>query len=281
MSNQELERLARRAAGGDQEALDALVRELQDGIYRLALRMLADPEAAKDATQEVLVKVVTHLSEFRGESSIRTWVWRIATNHVLSVRRSRREHELGFEGLERMLEAGLAAERGREPLPEQPLLEQEVKLGCTHSMLACLDRPHRIAFVLGAVFELPGEEAAAVLEIEPAAYRKRLARARERMRAFMERNCGLVNDQASCRCRTQIRPSAEAGLMDPQRPVYALHPTWAEPRVHESYAAIATGERYLAVLRSHPDYAAPEALRERLRDMLRSADSLGKVARDS
>jgi hypothetical protein len=137
-------------------------------------------------------------------------------------------------------------------------------------MLLCLDREHRMAFALGAVFGLPGEESAEVLGIAPAAFRKRLSRARERMRSFMERNCGLVSESAPCRCRKQIMPCVHAGVLDPEAPVYAVHPVQArsEPGLQEAYEALETGERYLAVLRSHPDYAAPESLRERLRQLL-------------
>lgn len=264
-----LERLAASAQEGDQAALDAFVRRIQDDVYRLALRMLPDPEDAADATQEILVKVVTHLAGFRGESGVRTWVWRIAVNHVLSFRRSRREPGIGFAQLEEVLAAGLEAGAPGEA-PGDALLEEEVKLGCTHTMLTCLDREHRAAFVLGAVFGLPGEECAEILDLEPAAFRKRLSRARARMRDFMERACGLVSEEAPCRCARQIRPSAEAGLLDPERPVYALHPTRArdEPGLLEAYGAIEAGERFLEVLRSHPDYAAPETVREALRAAL-------------
>jgi RNA polymerase sigma factor (sigma-70 family) len=273
MTTETLEVLAARAAGGDGDALETFVGRIQDDVYRLALRMLADPADAEDATQEILVKVVTHLSDFRGESGVRTWVWRIATNHVLSFRRSRREAGLSFEQLEGMLAAGIAAEPALGEAPADALLEEEVKLGCTHTMLTCLDRDHRAAFVLGAVFELPGEECAEILDIDHAAYRKRLSRARRRMREFMERSCGLVNADAACRCRRQIRPTAHAGLLDPERPVYALHPVRAqsEPGLRQAYSAIEAGERYLEVVRSHPEYAAPDSVRETLRRALARA----------
>lgn len=270
MSTETLETLAARASDGDRDALERFVERVQDDVYRLALRMLADPSDAEDATQEILVKVVTHLSDFRGESGIRTWVWKVATNHVISFRRSRRELGLDFAQFEDVLAQGVAAAAALPPEPGDALLEEEVKLGCTHTMLTCLDREHRAAFVLGAVFELPGEEGAEVLEIEPAAYRKRLSRARDRMRTFMERNCGLVSEDAACRCSKQIRPSIHAGFLDPSRPVFAVHPTHARsgPGLREAYEAIDAGERYLEVMRSHPEYAAPESVRNALRRVL-------------
>lgn len=271
---EELEQLAGEASRGDRGALDALVGAISDQVYGLAMRMLGHPADAEDATQEILVKVITHLSGFRGESSLRTWVWRIAANHLVSVRRSRREVPgLSFERLEAMLDAGLEAAASMppsDPSPEEVALEEEVKLGCTHAMLLCLDREHRLAFVLSEIYDLTGPEGATVLGIEPAAFRQRVSRAKRRMRAFMERTCGLVSEEAGCRCGTQVRPSVASGLIDPERLVYASHPVTDEEadQARRAYEAIEGARRYLAVLRSQPTYAAPERVREGLRTLL-------------
>lgn len=269
------EALARRAVEGDASALDALVRALKDDVYDLAMRMLGHPDDAEDAAQEILVRVVTNLASFRGEARFRTWVWRIATNHLMRVRRGRRELEsLDFEAFDAMLAAGLAAGPGGPPDdPERAVLEEEVKLGCTSMMLACLDREHRLAFILGEIFDLSGPEAAEILAIEPAAYRQRLSRARRRLRAFMTRTCGLVDDDAPCRCTRQIGPSIATGLLDPAHPVFAVHPrrAAADPRVLRQYRAIESVHRTTRVLRDHPGYAAPDRLVARLRAMI--ADS--------
>lgn len=111
------------------------------GDDRLAMRMLGHPADAEDATQEILLKIVTRRGSFRGESRLGTWVWRVASNHLLSVKRGRREPEaIGFDQLEEMLRAGLAADAPPPAGHDAALLEEEVKLGCTQSMLACLDR---------------------------------------------------------------------------------------------------------------------------------------------
>jgi RNA polymerase sigma factor (sigma-70 family) len=270
----DLEMLADRAKHGDRSALEALVEALSDEVYRLAIRMLAHPSDAEDACQEILIKVVTHLGGFRGESSVRTWVRKVATNHLLTIRRSRREvPDLSFEALEGMLQAGLAAQ-GAEA-PADPVLEEEVKLGCTHTMLLCLDREHRVAFVLAEVLDLTGEEGAAALGISAAAFRKRVSRARERLRQFMEANCGLVSEGAACRCRLQVGPSVASGLLDPDHLLYALHPERArvDPDTRQFYRSIEGARRWLAVLRSHPDYAAPDSLLRRIREALASSPS--------
>jgi DNA-directed RNA polymerase specialized sigma24 family protein len=68
------------AVGGDQRALEQLLGAVADDVYRLAVRMLWHPEDAEDATQEILVKVATRLSTFRGDARVSTWVHRIAVN---------------------------------------------------------------------------------------------------------------------------------------------------------------------------------------------------------
>lgn len=83
------------ARAGDSSALEQIVIVLQPRVYRLAVRMLWHPEDAKDATQEILIRVVTSLSTFRAESSLSPWAYRIATNHLLTARRNRLE-EWGF-----------------------------------------------------------------------------------------------------------------------------------------------------------------------------------------
>lgn len=67
------------ASGGDRAAVEAVVRAVSDDIYRLAHRMLWHPQDAEDATQEILIRVVTRLSTFRGDAHLRTWAHRIAS----------------------------------------------------------------------------------------------------------------------------------------------------------------------------------------------------------
>jgi DNA-directed RNA polymerase specialized sigma24 family protein len=66
MGTGSLEKLARRAAAGDSAALSRLVEEVQHPVYRLALRFLGHAEDAKDASQEILVRLITHLGSFEG-----------------------------------------------------------------------------------------------------------------------------------------------------------------------------------------------------------------------
>jgi RNA polymerase sigma factor (sigma-70 family) len=212
-----LEDIARRALDGDREALDGLVRTLQGDVYGLALRMLWNREDAEDATQEILIRIVTRLSQFGFRSRLKTWAYRLAVNYILDVKKSAIERmHLSFERFAGDLESGLQPASADDT--EQSMLIEEVKVGCSLAMLQCLDRPHRAAYVLGEIMELSGPEAADVLAISPALFRKRLQHAREAVLAFTRSHCGLVSDSAACRCHRRV-PSAAIGDPGEARPI--------------------------------------------------------------
>ena len=92
-----LEQYVRRAKNGNLQALEEVVCGIQKKIYGLALRMLGHQEDAEDEMQEILIKVITHLSDFREESAFSSWVYRIACNHLLTVRKKKgRTHEFNL-----------------------------------------------------------------------------------------------------------------------------------------------------------------------------------------
>ena len=153
----DLETLVASAREGNRDSLERLVVQIQRPVNNLALRMLWHPEDARDASQEILVRVVTHLGSFRGESGFLTWVYRIAANYLISARQSRVERQgLTFERFAKDLADGLAPAEGREWPADKALLLEEVKVGCMYALLTCLDRPHRLAYILGEILEMRG-----------------------------------------------------------------------------------------------------------------------------
>ena len=129
--------LAAAAVAGDRSALEELIYRHQAWIYNIALRMVWEPAEAEDVTQEALLKIVTKLSTYRGDSSFRTWLYRIVANHVLNMKR--RTHEQAGMSFEKFGQ-GLAQSPDSElPDPksvpvELPVLVEEAKLGCTMAM---------------------------------------------------------------------------------------------------------------------------------------------------
>ena len=122
-----LEDVARRAVDGDRDALDSLVRDLQGDVYGLALRMLWNREDAEDATQEILVRVVTRLAQFDFRSRLKTWVYRVAVNYILDVKKSPVERlHLTFDRFAEDLADGMSTDGPMDA--ERSLLVEEVKI---------------------------------------------------------------------------------------------------------------------------------------------------------
>ncbi len=244
------------AREGNGNALNELVARVQKPIYRLALRMLWDPEDAKDATQEILVRIVTRLAGFRGESSFLTWAYRVAANHLLSVKRQRlEEQQLSFGALAQDLADGLDAQAVRRDDPQTSALLEEIRVGCTLAMLSCLDRAHRIAYVLGEILELTDAEGAQVLEISPAAFRKRLSRARQSISDFMGRHCGMVRPENACRCHRRLQRAITLRRVQPERLRYvpSLESARRFPEVLKTIRSLDDHRRAAALLRAQAD----------------------------
>jgi len=270
----EIELLVERTKLGDRRAAEALLESVQHDLFRMALRMLGTRAEAEDATQEILLQALTHLSEFRAESAFRTWLWRIAIRHLLRAKKSRREQLAGFETLERLLAQGeaLASEPAQFAAPtqgtnaERALMAQELRLACTQGVLLSLERDQRIAWILAEIFELSSEEAATVLEIEIPTYRKRLSRARERLETWMRSRCGLVNGANACRCTRQIPIAAAFGVLDIERLEYARYSGPALRVVAEADEI----EAVASVLKAFPSDQAPPAVLANIRALIDS-----------
>ncbi len=270
--------LVRRAADGDLATMDALLRAIEPGIFNLSVRMLGHVEDARDASQEILLKVVTHLGGFRGDAAFSTWVYRIARNHLLNaVSRRPEAPEVSFDSIAAKLDEGLAYGRKQIPIeldsgaisPEDKAAAAGVALGCTQGMLMALAREDRLAYLLDVVFGLSSEQAGDVLGITAAAFRKRLSRARERLEGFMGRTCGLVAADAACRCERQLpavrarEAATRAGLL-PETPRLPP-PEAAAQREFEQWRSFGDAA---AVFRGHPDYRAPGEMVLAIRTLL-------------
>lgn len=243
-------------------------------MYRLALRFLGNPDHARDATQDILLLVVKELPAFRGESSVKTWAYRIASRHL--VRQKRRGRRWTFESL-------ADDDLGRPPNAIEPdtlaraderLLEEEIFIGCTQAMLQALDKPHRLAFVLGAICELDGPEAASVLGISEAAFRKRLSRARSMLDAFVAKHCGVANPANACRCVHQVNLNVARRCVDAARLDYAVPTVKTSVEVLRALGEVRKVRRSLELFRAQPSFAAPEDFADRVRAVIASASAL-------
>ena len=249
-----------RASAGDRVALESVVLAVQKDIYRLAIRFLWHPQDAEDATQEILIRVITGLGSFRGASGFRTWVYRVASNALLTLRKQRMEQQsLSFERFDEDLAQGMSDSHwGAEDDLSQGLLLEEVKIGCTLGMLQCLDRDHRLAYILGEIMELDHREAAAALDITPAAFRKRLSRARASILSFMQSHCGLTHPANACGCSRRVSTAIALGRVDPSHLLFASSQPQAKgfPQVLAQIRQLEESRRAAALYQSHPEVRA-------------------------
>jgi uncharacterized protein (TIGR02246 family) len=268
--NHDEELMVRMAKDGDRDSLEWLARRHSPWIYNIALRMLGHPDDAQDASQEILVKVITRLSTFEGRSSFRTWLYRIALNHLLTMKRLHRERWT-FEAYGRVL----------EELPEHELVDssapsadvqvwlEEAKIGCTTGLLLCLDREQRLIYILGDIFGVSDRLGAELLDVSRENFRQKLSRARRDLQSFAQDKCGLINPANSCRCTRKTKAFIEAGYVNPQNLLFVREHVQAVRDVAPAvYDGLEEADRQYAELhRAHPFQVPPDFV-ARLRSLL-------------
>jgi RNA polymerase sigma factor (sigma-70 family) len=265
-----LNKLVRDAQQGDQDALEEVVRRIQDRVHHLAMRMLVNPEDAFEATQEILILIITKLSTFRGDSAFHTWVYRVAANYLLGAKKILgRDHGLNFEMFRADLESGLLA--APDPPADDMVMLNELRISCTMAMLLCLDLKHRIAYVLGDILELDHGEAAGVLGISKANYRKRLSRGRGEVVAFTSRNCGLANAAAKCTCPRRLPAAMAAGRVRPDNITYALKDAPAYGDVSAKVKEVEGALRTMKLQTATPQFKSPKDLGARIAQIVRGS----------
>jgi len=210
--------LVKAAVAGSRASLELLIRRHQSWVYNIAVRMVWDRHDAQDVTQEILIKIITGLSTFRGDSAFRTWVYRITVNHVLTMRRRKMESpQLTFTSLGDMTDRlpDLPLPQANTVPVDLRLLVHETKVTCTLGMLLCLDRRQRLVFTLGEVMGVSDTVGAELMQITPDHFRQLLARARKDLYNFMSSKCGLVDARNPCRCARKTKALIDAGHVDP------------------------------------------------------------------
>jgi RNA polymerase sigma factor (sigma-70 family) len=248
------------ALDGDSEALTRLVERVGPPVFRLALRFFGSRADAEDASQEALIQIVTRLDRFSGRSAFETWAYSVASRKFLSMVRN--VAPLSFEEFSEELANVPTPGMGVAPPPDvdADLLAQELRIGCTLAMLLCLDPAHRMAFILGEVMGLDHRTGGEVLDISPAAFRKRLQRAREGIVGLMSKRCGLFDPANPCRCNKRVPVAIELGRVDPRELVLAgpIEQARRFPRVLDEIRRLDEAARAGALYRAHPE-AHPKA----------------------
>lgn len=267
ITNEELLALIEKATAGDKESLEAVILSVQDLVFNLSLRMLGTFPDAEDATQDILLKIITHLSSFQGKSSFSTWVFRIATNHLKNYQKHMfSKFPLSFEFYGDDIKNGKI-----ENIPdltqdvEKSILAEELKLSCTNVLLQCLDTESRCIFILGTMFKVDSRMAGDILGITPEAYRQRLSRIRAKMASFLKEYCGEYGN-GTCRCANRVNYAIQNHRLNPAQ----LDFTSAVPKdtmleVKEAMEAIDDLSQEFAFCKT---YGSPASLKEFIQKFL-------------
>jgi RNA polymerase sigma factor (sigma-70 family) len=264
MTEEELAQVARR---GDQVALERLVTHIRTPIYNLAVRMLGNSADAEDATQEILMKISTHIRNFRGESRFGTWYWRVATNHLLNIiKHNAKQQSLSLNDLPNHTLAAQVSSVPADIYPSPWL--GEAKIACMQAMLLRVSRGERAVYILGDIIGLTCKQAAEILDITPEACRKRLSRARHGLRDFVQLNCGLAKPGNPCRCWREVKTAIERKLSDSAYSLSRLSGDSEE--ILRGMAQMEELSRAAVLFRTHPTYQVLETVRSALHQLLNS-----------
>ncbi len=167
----------------DERAFNALVARFQDRVYNLIRRLLGNPEEARDVTQEVFVSVFEKVDSYRGESSIATWIYRIATNQAKNrIKYLSRRKDRQKESLEAMLVPPTHSRLSAEvPRPDQAYTREFVSR-LVDQALGELDEEQRIVLVLRDVEGQSYEDIAVITGLQLGTVKSRLHRGRLRLK---------------------------------------------------------------------------------------------------
>lgn len=265
--NQKISALIKQATAGDKAALETVLSGVQDLVFNLSLRMLGTFHDAEDASQDILVKVMTHLSSYKGESSFTTWVFRIAVNHLKDYKKHMfAQLPLSFEFYGDDIRNGkLQDVPDLTQNVEKAILAEELKLACTNVMLQCLDPENRCIFILGTMFRVDSRIAGDILGITPEAYRQRLSRTRKKMAEFLSEYCGEYG-QGACCCANRVNYAIQNHRIAPDRLDFiAAKPSDTAAEVTAAMEEIDGYAQQFSFCRT---YQSTERLKQLIRDFL-------------
>ncbi|MEM8908897.1 MAG: RNA polymerase sigma factor, partial [Bacteroidota bacterium] len=179
---------------GDKQSLNSLIQKHQPYIYNIAWKMIGDPVQAQDLTQEALLKIISNLSSFKGESTFRTWAYRIVWNYFLNItNKSKLSLIDSFEDLGNTLDSTPSFDISLEERESKKEEIREIRLQCLSGMLLCLTKEQRLVYIIGDIFNADHNIGSEIMSVSKATYRKKLSRARNDLHNFMKNKCGLVD----------------------------------------------------------------------------------------
>ena len=269
IENKELLTLIEQATAGNKDALETIILSVQDLVFNLSLRMLGTFPDAEDASQDILLKVITHLSSFKRDSSFSTWVFSIAINHLKNYKKHMfAKFPLSFEFYgDDILNGKIDDVPDLTQDVEKSILAEELKMSCTNVMLQCLDVESRCIFILGTMFKVDSRIAGDILGITAEAYRQRLSRIRKKMADFLRDYCGEYGN-GKCHCINRVNYAIQNHRISPAR----LDFTAATPISSKTMLEVKEAMEFIDDLSEEfsfcKTYQSPEALKQFIQKFL-------------
>ncbi len=191
--------LIRQVLDGDTEAFGGLVSLHEKQVYNLCLRMVNNPEDARDLTQEAFLKAWRSLQFYRSESSFSTWLYRLTSNLCIDhLRQQKRRPAVSLTMGEEEEPVELEVESSR-PTPEEQVIHRESRWAIAAAM-AQLEEEFRLILTLRVVEELSYEQIAAVTDLKVGTVKSRIARARTKLRKILLQNGNKLTGDSSKEC---------------------------------------------------------------------------------
>lgn len=177
-----VDRLVKKARGGDEEAFGELVKMYHQRVYNLAYGMVNNAEDAAELAQQTWVKVWNKLGSFKEDAKFFTWVYRVASNTGLDFlrHRSRLREDVLLDGVEPAVDPDLDRAASQNPRPDRELAQSEIREMFEKS-LECLSPDHRLALTLREVDGLSYEEIAKITGCRKGTVMSRIFYARKKM----------------------------------------------------------------------------------------------------
>ncbi len=269
ITNEELQLLIEQATAGDKNALETVILSVQDLVFNLSLRILGTFPDAEDASQDILLKVITHLSSFKQDSSFSTWVFRIAINYLKNYKKHMfARFPLSFEFYgDDILNGKIDDVPDLSQDVEKSILAEELKMSCTNVMLQCLDVESRCIFILGTMFKVDSRIAGDILGITPEAYRQRLSRIRKKMAKFLNDYCGEYG-YGKCHCINRVNYAIQNHRISPTNLDFAAATPISPKTIAEVKEAMETIDDLSQEFSFCKTYQSPEVLKKFIRKFL-------------
>jgi RNA polymerase sigma-70 factor (ECF subfamily) len=188
------ERLLAGLQMGDDQAYERLIQRFQSPVYNLAWRLLNNPSDASDVVQEVFLKVFRSVGTFRGDSALRTWIYRIAVNEAHNRRRWHFRHRRGETGIEETFEDADGRERPLLDSGQTPFdftMNREAQL-LLEEGLSAINPVFGAALLLREVEDLSYDEIAQVLDVSIGTVKSRILRGREALGRYLANRLELA-----------------------------------------------------------------------------------------